>query len=194
MSLSFEPVPLPHDKAALEKLRHRWGWIVLFGVIVALFGLAALTLVVSATIVSVYMIAIFMIISGGAEIGMGLSAGDWAHRFLWIIAGLIYIVAGAFALAQPIIAAAVFTLMLGLALIMTGLMRIYFGSKLGKSMRGIVILAGAVTFLVGLLVVLGWPNNSVLILGVLLGLDLLFWGSGWIAFGLKLRSIGAPGT
>jgi len=192
MSFSFEPVPLPHNRAALEKLRHRWGWIVFFGVFVALSGLVALTLVVSATIASVYMIAVFMILSGGAEIGMGLSAGDWTHRFLWVIAGVFYIVAGAFALAQPFIAAAVFTLMLGFALIITGVMRIYFGSQLGKSMRGIVILAGVVTLLVGILVVLGWPTNSLFILGVLLGLDLLFWGSGWVAFGLRLRTFGAP--
>jgi len=194
MSFSFEPVPFPHDRASIQKLRHRWGWIVFFGIVVALFGLAALTLVVSATIASVYMIAIFMILSGGAEIGIGITAGDWTHRFLWVIAGLFYIVAGSFALAQPFVAAAVFTLMLGLVMMTTGLMRIYLGSKLGKSMRGLVMLGGAVTFLVGVLVVIGWPTNSFFILGILLGLDLLFWGSGWIAFGLKLRSMDAPGT
>jgi uncharacterized membrane protein HdeD (DUF308 family) len=97
-------------------------------------------------------------------------------------------VAGAFALAQPFVAAAVFTLALGIAMLFTGLIRIYFGFRMAKGMRGLVVLAGLVTSFVGLLIIAGWPTNSLFILGILLGLDLLFWGTGWIAFGLKLRA------
>ncbi len=187
MTFSLNPVPFPHDPVALHRLHHRWGWIVLFGAVVAFFGLAALVLTVSATIASVFMIAIFMIVAGGGEIAMGVSARDWGHFFLWIIAGLFYIVAGAFALAQPFVAAAVFTLALGIAMLATGFIRIYFGLRLAQGMRGLVIFAGVVSVIVGLLIVFGWPTNSLFILGLLLGLDLLFWGSGWVAFGLRLR-------
>jgi len=188
MPTSIDPLFVPHDRGALQRLYHRWGWIVLFGTVVALLGLSALILVVSATIASVFMIAVFMIIAGGGEIAMGLSARDWVHFFLWIVAGLFYLAAGAFALAQPFVAAAVFTLALGMAMLATGFVRIYFGFKMTKAMRGFVILAGAVTSLVGVMIILGWPANSLFILGILLGLDLLFWGSGWVAFGLRLRA------
>lgn len=187
MSYPHDPAAFPHDRAALERLHHRWGWIVFFGITVALCGLASLALAVWATIISVVAIAILMVIAGGSEIAMGLASRDWGHFFLWIIAGLFYIVAGSFALAQPLIAATVVTLMLGFAMLATGVIRIYFGLRLARGMRGMVIFAGAVTFLVGLLIVLGWPANSLSILGLLLGVDLLFWGTGWIAFGLKLR-------
>jgi uncharacterized membrane protein HdeD (DUF308 family) len=188
MPTSLNPFHLPHDRHALERLYHRWGWIVLFGFGVLGLGLAALVLVVSATIASVFMIAIFMIIAGGAEIAVGLSARDWGHFFLWIIAGLFYIVAGAFALAQPFIAAAVFTLALGVALLTTGLIRIYFGLRIAKASRGMVVLAGAVTSFVGFLIIIGWPANTLYILGFLIGLDLVFSGLGWVAFGLRLRA------
>jgi uncharacterized membrane protein HdeD (DUF308 family) len=188
MPTSLNPVRLPHDRHALERLYHRWSWIVLFGLVVLCLGLAALVLVVSATIASVFMIAIFMIIAGGAEIAVGLSARDWGHFFLWIIAGLFYIVAGAFALAQPFVAAAVFTLALGIAMLTTGLIRIYFGLRIAKASRGMVVLAGAVTSVVGFLILIGWPSNTFYILGLLIGLDLVFWGAGWVAFGLRLRA------
>jgi len=175
---------------AIERLRHRWGWFIGFGALVALMGLLALYLVVSATIASVFTIAIFMIIAGGTEIAMGLTGQTWSRFFLLIIAGLLYVVGGAFALAQPFLAAAVFTLILGIALVVTGCMRIYIGTHLGKPTRTMVILAGIVTAFVGLLIVLGWPTNSFFILGILLGLDLLFWGSSWIGFGLRLRAQG----
>ncbi|MGB8900296.1 MAG: hypothetical protein WCC90_14145 [Methylocella sp.] len=46
---------------------------------------------------------------------------------------------------------------------------------------------GMLTALVGVLIVAGWPANPFVILGVLLALDLAFWGAAWIGFGLRLR-------
>jgi hypothetical protein len=42
------------------------------------------------------------------------------------------------------------------------------GMHLGAPVRGPVLLAGGLTALVGLLIVAGWPENSFVILGVLL--------------------------
>ena len=174
-------------KTAIQSLRPRWGLIVALGALIAGMGVAALVLVVSATIASVYTIAIFMILAGAAEIATGLSAKTWGRFLLWIFAGLAYIVVAAFALAQPLVAAAFFTLILGAGMIATGAVRIFLGMHLGAPVRGPVLLAGGLTTLVGVLIVAGWPENSFVILGVLLGLDLLFWGVAWIVFGLQLR-------
>lgn len=172
----------------VECLRHRWAWFVALGVVVAAMGVAAFALVVSATVASVYIIALFMIVAGGGEIVFAHNARSWTRFFLWAIAGLAYIVVGAFALAQPLMAAAVFTLLLGAALFATGLIRIYVGGQMNKGVRGIVILAGFVTSLVGLVILIGWPANSFVVLGVLLGLDLLFWGGSWITLGLRMKA------
>lgn len=173
---------------SIERLRHRWGWLVAFGVLVALFGIAALVLDVTATIASVYTIAIFIIIAGGAEIATGIGAKSWGRFFLWILGGLLYIVAGAFALANPLIAAYFLTLMLGAGLIATGVVRIYLGTQLGREVRDAVIFAGVLTLIIGILIVVGWPSNTPFVLGILLGVDLLFWGLAWISFGLRLRN------
>jgi uncharacterized membrane protein HdeD (DUF308 family) len=192
MSLPTETAPISSLPATasgcVERLRHRWGWFVALGTLVAAMGVAALVLVVSATIASVYIIAFFMVIAGGGEIVFAFGSRSWARFFLWVIAGLAYIVVAAFALAQPIMAAAVFTLLLGIALFVTGIIRIYVGTQLNKDVRGIVILAGIVTSVVGLIVLIGWPANSFVILGVLLGLDLLFWGGSWITLGLRMKA------
>jgi uncharacterized membrane protein HdeD (DUF308 family) len=173
----------------MESLRSRWRWIVALGAVTAGMGVAALILVTSATIASVYTIAIFMILAGGAEITTGLSAKTWGRFFLWIAAGLAYIVAGSFALAQPLVAAAFFTLLLGAAMIATAVVRIVFGAQLDAPLRGPVLGAALLTLCVGVLIVAGWPADSFLILGVLLGLDLLFWGAAWIGLGLRLRNL-----
>lgn len=193
--MAFFYVP-PHRRSAahelqraIETLKSRWGWIVALGCAVAGMGVLALILITSATIATVYTIAIFMILAGGAEIAAGLSARTWGRFFLWLAAGLAYIVAAAFALAQPLMAAAVFTLLLGAGMIATGVIRIAFGAQLGPPLRGPLLFAGVITLLVGILIIAGWPENSFLVLGVLLGLDLLFWGMAWIGLGLMLRRL-----
>jgi uncharacterized membrane protein HdeD (DUF308 family) len=66
-------------------------------------------------------------------------------------AGLTYIVDAAFALAQPLVAAAFFTLVLGGGMVATGVVRIYLAAHLGVSVRRPVLLAGVLTALVGVL-------------------------------------------
>jgi uncharacterized membrane protein HdeD (DUF308 family) len=187
-SLPIRPTPGHRRAAAMERLRHRWGWFVALGALAVCFGLAALVMVIGATIATVYTIAVFMIIAGGSEIVVGVGAKTWGRAFLWIVAGIFYLVAGAFALAQPGHAAVILTLMLGISLVATGITRIYIGSHLHTHARTMVILGGVVTLVVGVLVIIGWPNNSFIILGTLLGVDLLFTGVTWIGFGLRLRS------
>ncbi|GAC1327477.1 MAG: HdeD family acid-resistance protein [Beijerinckiaceae bacterium] len=181
--------PGPHPLGGpVERLRHRWGWFVGFGALAAILGLAALVLVVSATIASVVTIAIFIIITGGVEIAMGFGSRSWGRFFLFILLGLLYVVAGAFALAQPLLAAAVLTLMLGWALLATGAVRIWLGTHLPPGSKAMVIIAGIATALFGLVIILGWPGNSFFVLGIILGLDLLFYGSTMMAFGLRLKN------
>lgn len=173
---------------AMERLRHRWGWFVAAGILSIILGTLALGLVVHATITTVYIIAFFMILAGGAEITIGFNAKDWTHFFLFVLAGLLYVAAGAFALAQPFSAAVILTLMLGAAMLAAGVTRVYIGTHMHSHARTMVILGGSVTALVGLLIILGWPTNSIVILGTLLGVDLLFTGVMWVGFGLRLRS------
>src|SRR5579885_3093368 len=164
---------------AIETLRLRWGWLLALGLASAGLGIVALILVASATIASVYTIAIFMILVGGGDIALALGAQTWGRFFFWVIAGVAYIAAGSFALAQPLVAAAAFTLLLAAGMIATGTFLLFLGANLDPPLRGPVIFAGALTLLIGVLILAGWPENRFWVLGVLLGLDLLLWGMAW---------------
>ncbi len=72
MILPSEPalipsLPIPAG-SCVERLRYRWPWFIVLGVLVAAMGVAALVLAVAATLVSVYIIAAFMILAGAGEI------------------------------------------------------------------------------------------------------------------------------
>jgi uncharacterized membrane protein HdeD (DUF308 family) len=187
-----DPISAPRSHNlgdAMERLTHRWGWMLCLGVVWVLLGVIALTLVVSATIASVLVIGVFMAIAGGMEIIVGFDSKTWGRFFLWIAAGLLYVVAGAIAIAQPLLAATVFTLLLGVGLLATGVLRLWVAMHMPAGRKSLPIFSGLVTLLLGVVIVVGWPVNSMFILGLLLGIDLIFYGTNWIAFALALRGL-----
>jgi uncharacterized membrane protein HdeD (DUF308 family) len=185
---ALAPVPMPTSHPIVHSLRHGWAWFVSVGLLVTLLGVAALVLVISATIASVVVIGMLMIVAGVAEIVMGIKSHNLSRFFLWILGGIVYIAVGAFALAQPLVAAALFTLVLGLGMVVIGVIRVYIGSHLCNQTRRSVILAGLAAAVVGVIILIGWPTNSFVVLGVLLGLDLIFWGVSWVVLGLRLHA------
>jgi uncharacterized membrane protein HdeD (DUF308 family) len=82
----------------------------------------------------------------------------------------------------------VLTLMLGWALIATGAVRIWLGTHLPPGSKSMMVLAGIATLVFSIVIVVGWPGTSFVVLGIILGLDLLFYGTSMVAFGLRLRN------
>jgi uncharacterized membrane protein HdeD (DUF308 family) len=174
---------------ALHKLHDKWGAIVAFGVLLIALGLAATIFALAATVATVLVNGVVFLIAGAAEIGIGMHSQGWSRFFLWVIGGLLYLVVGLVCIFNPILASTVLTLILGAGLIAAGVVRVFLGFQLPPDHpRAIVFLAGAVTILLGLIIVGHWPADSVFVLGTLLGVDLLFHGAGWVSFGLGLRA------
>ena len=68
------------------------------------------------------------------------------------------------------------------------------GTALLPAVIAIATLAALVTFLLGLIILGHWPVNSVYILGLFLGIDLIFAGAGWIGLGFGLHRAPAVRT
>jgi uncharacterized membrane protein HdeD (DUF308 family) len=131
---------------------------------------------------------VFFLVAGAAEIGVGMHARGWNRFFLWVLGGVFYILIGLVCIFYPLYASVVITLLLGAGLIAAGGVRAYLGFQLPPGSRAPVWLAAAITFGLGLIIVIHWPLSAIYVLGTLLGVDLLFHGAGWASFGLALRA------
>jgi len=179
-----------HDTAAgIEPLRAKSGWIVALGVVYTLVGLIALGSVVTATVASVFLVGIMMAIAGGAEIINAFQIKSWGGFLLWLLLGALYVVAGFVTFSNPLLAAVVLTLLLGAALVISGITRIIlaFGMRAGAPW-GWAALSGGITLLLGIVILARWPVSSLYILGIFLGVDLVMAGICWIGIGLGLKS------
>jgi uncharacterized membrane protein HdeD (DUF308 family) len=172
----------------LEPLRVKWGWIVALGAVFLVAGFVALGSVITATVVSVTVVGAMMLVSGVAEIINAFSVKTWGKFLLWALLGALYVIAGIVTVRNPLLAATVLTLILGIDLIVSGFLRIFLAIQMAQGTPWAwVALSGVVTLLVGGMILAQWPVSSLFMLGILLGVDLMFAGVGWISMGLALK-------
>jgi uncharacterized membrane protein HdeD (DUF308 family) len=154
-------------------------------VIADLFALGS---VLIATVASVLVVGVAMIVAGVAEVISAFQIKGWGKFLIRALVGVLYIVAGFVTFENPLLAAVLLTLVLGASPVASGIMRIILAFGMTRETPWIwVALSGVITLLLGLLIIARWPINSVYILGLFLGLDLIMAGAGWIGIGLGLR-------
>jgi uncharacterized membrane protein HdeD (DUF308 family) len=183
-----DTVKSPQAGSDTAPLRAKWGWIVALGVIYLIAGFIALGSVMTATVVSVFIVGVMMIIAGVAEVFSAFQIKGWGKFLLWVLLGVLYIIAGVVTFQNPLLAAVLLTLILGAALVASGIMRIILAFSMKRETPWIwVVLSGVITLLLGLLILARWPVSSLYILGLFLGIDLIMAGAGWIGVGFGLR-------
>jgi uncharacterized membrane protein HdeD (DUF308 family) len=181
--------PSPTRSSGLQSLRAKWGWIVALGVVYVIVGLVALGSVVTATIASVLVVGIMMVVAGIAEVINAFQVRTWGKFAFWLLLGGLYIVAGIVTFQNPLLAAVLLTFLLGVALVVSGGMRLFLAFSMKESTPWIwVVVSGAITLILGLVILTRWPVSSVYVLGLFLGIDLVIAGAGWIGIGLDLRA------
>src|SRR5256714_13209418 len=143
-------------------VRAKSGWIIALGVVYLIAGFIALGSVAMATVASVLIVGVMMIIAGVAEVFSAFQIKSWGKFLLWALLGVLYIVAGFVTFENPLLAAVLLTLVLGGSLLASGIMRIILAFNMKREAPSIwVAVSGVITLLLGLLILARWPINSV---------------------------------
>jgi len=191
MTNASDTMRTPQDGSDTGPLHAKSGWIVALGVVYLLAGFVALGSVVMATVASVFVVGLMMIVAGIAEVISAFQIRSWGKFLLWVLLGALYILAGFVTFENPLLAAALLTLILGFSLVASGIMRVILAFSIKRETPWIwVLLSGVITLLLGLLILAHWPVSSLYILGTFLGIDLIMAGAAWIGLGFGLRRVG----
>jgi uncharacterized membrane protein HdeD (DUF308 family) len=189
MTSTTHAEPSSTRSSGLQSLRAKWGWIVALGLVYVIVGLVALGSVVTATVASVLVVGIMMVVAGIAEVINAFQVRTWGRFALWLLLGGLYIVAGIATFQNPLLAAVLLTFLLGVALVVSGGMRLILAFGMKESAPWIwVVVSGTITLILGLIILARWPVSSVYVLGIFLGIDLVIAGASWIRIGSDLRA------
>ncbi|MDH2348794.1 MULTISPECIES: HdeD family acid-resistance protein [unclassified Bradyrhizobium] len=174
------------SRSGIEALGPPRLWVcALLGIVMIAAGVAALSDVVFATIVSVKLIGLTAIAAGAFEIVHAFWTKGWGG-FLWqILLGALYLAFGLVLLTQPASGALILTYFLGALLFASGAIRCVLSFAHWRQNGWMMLISGVFALLAGALILIGFPTISVWALGFLLSVDLISHGLAWLLYALQ---------
>jgi uncharacterized membrane protein HdeD (DUF308 family) len=158
-------------------LRKNSFWLLVLGVLLIVVGLVAISSSFFATLATVVILGVLLMIGGAVEVVDAFLGRGWRGFWLHLLTGIVYLVLGFLMVQRPLAAAAIFTLMLAAALFVGGLFRIIVALSERFYGWGWVLLNGVITLVLGILIWREWPEAAYWVIGVFVGIDMLF--DGW---------------
>jgi uncharacterized membrane protein HdeD (DUF308 family) len=166
-----------------------WGWFLAFGIGVLVLGIAAVVRSVTATVVSMLFFGWLLVLASGIEIAQAVMVGHWAGFFQHLLAAILFGITGLLMVMRPVISAEVATIFMAMFFLIGGLFQLVGSVAVALPGWGWHAADGLITFVLGLLVLAEWPASGLWVIGLFVGIDLIFYGGAWIALALGLRAM-----
>jgi uncharacterized membrane protein HdeD (DUF308 family) len=177
------------QQASTQVAAHSWGWFLFFGIVLLVLGIAAIVRSVTATVVSMLFFGWLLLIASAIEIVQTVMAGRETGMFQHLAAAVLFGVIGILIVWRPVVTAEILTLLMGAFFLVTGLFQIVAPVITSLPDWGWHVLNGIITLFLGFLVLAQWPVTGLWVIGMFVGIDLVFYGIAWIAVALHLRAM-----
>lgn len=172
----------------LNQLREHWWAFLVLGISLAVIGSICIVHPFLASVTSVVFLGFLLVAGGIAQVLSSLTAGKWSGMFLHLFIGVLYGIVGFMIIDSPVENTLLLTKILAIFLMVVGLIDIL--SALIQRFHGCgwVLLNGGVTFLLGLLINRQWPSSALWVIGLFIGIEMIFNGWAWIMLALTIKS------
>uniref|UniRef100_A0AAU2JWZ8 HdeD family acid-resistance protein n=1 Tax=Streptomyces sp. NBC_00049 TaxID=2903617 RepID=A0AAU2JWZ8_9ACTN len=172
-----------------NKLHRSYGLLTLLGVILVLAGLVGLVYTGVATLTSMFLFGWLLLIGGMVGLLQAVQSRKSNYFWLAVIVAAINIAAGFVILRRPEASAEALTMFAALLFLTGGLFRLVGSMVVRGADFGLSLVQGAFGVLLGVLILSGWPGNSLYVIGTFFSLALLFDGLSLVAMGTGARRI-----
>lgn len=166
------------------------GWFLALGILLIAAGSLAIIYDVAATLLSVLFFGWLLIFVGAYETLQAFWQPRWGGLFLHLMGGILSLVVGFHLVTSPAVGALVLTLVMAIYFMVIGVFRTVTALVMRFPNWGWVLFSGVVTFILGVLIKQQWPAAGLFIIGLFIGIDLIF--SGWSYVMLALAAKKSP--
>jgi uncharacterized membrane protein HdeD (DUF308 family) len=193
MTHAMDDFMWPEERVGLERASSKWWAFLALGVVSVIVGFLLVLDLFAAVATLALLVAVGLVVSGIGEL---MTAGRY-RSVLGIVAGVVLVVGGVLAAVWPDITLWALAVVVGVNLIVSGVARIMGAVQLRVEGWGWLLFGGILSLVIGVLALV-WPDATILVLGILLGLRILLFGIAEIMFGLALHdvhsSLDSPGA
>jgi uncharacterized membrane protein HdeD (DUF308 family) len=182
----------------MEALSRNWGWLLAFGILMIILGVFAIGAPVVATIAVQFALGWILVIGGVAEGIHAFMAQGWRGFLFELLSAILYLVVGVLLLVNPVGGALALTVVLAVFLIVEGIFKIVMALRVrDHGGWGWLLASGILSLVLGFLIWAEWPASGLWIIGLLVGIQLLFTGWSLVMLALAARAhrqAAAPAT
>lgn len=162
--------------------------LMIAGAILVVGGIAALFNPLAATLTAEQIAGWFFLLAGGLQILAGVRQKSQPGWWPSVLLGILGAIVGLSLLLQPFAGIISLTLLVAVFFLMSGGAKIALSFTLRKHPSfWLMLVSGAVSVLLGGMIIAGFPASATIVLGTLLAVDLLTSGVALVALGLALR-------
>lgn len=172
----------------IQEVKNRSGWSIFMGIVSAVLGLFLIAYPLATATITTVFLGWTLIFVGAAQFVFALHSQTPGNFFLKILAGAVYGITGIGLALAPLAGVEVLTVLLGtLLLVQAGL-----ATATGFQVRpldgwGWFLFDAAVSFFLGILILVKWPSSSVWAIGTLVGVAVLMGGISRTVVASKMR-------
>jgi uncharacterized membrane protein HdeD (DUF308 family) len=175
---------------APDLLAVHWGWAIALGIAIGILGIFAIMHARVATVIAVRFLGALILVSAVATLLFAFAVtGYWIDFFIHVIWAFLVAVVGLVLFTRPALSAEAITLLMSFYFFIEGAAIIGFALSTHIESQWIYMTQGFMAWLLGALLLFGWPVTGLWAIGTFVGIDLLFKGWAIIALGLGLRAI-----
>ena len=173
----------------VDELRKRWGWIVGLGIVLVVLGTVALGSAVFVTLATMVFFGWLMVFGGLLQSAHAFVTRRWSGFFIDLLAGLLSLVVGFLIVTHPAATALTITLLIASFLIFSGLFRITIALTIRFHNWVWLLLHGVVNLALGIMIWQQWPLDGLVVIGLFIGIDMIFNGWSLIMLGLAAKTL-----
>jgi uncharacterized membrane protein HdeD (DUF308 family) len=154
------------------------GWLIALAVLTIVLGMVTIAYPLFATIVSTLVFGWVFVIAGITQIVYAFQSKGAGQIFGKLILGLLYLLAGIFVLANPLVGSLSLTVVIGVTIFVQGIIQTSMAFQLRRSSPnwGWMLASGIAGIILGILIGSNIPATAPWLLGTLVGINLLFDG------------------
>jgi len=172
-----------------EEVKKRSAWSIFMGVLTAALGAFLIVYPLATATVTTVLLGWVLIFVGIAQFVFALHSQTVGNFFLKVLLGVLSVIAGVALAFFPIEGVEVLTGLLGtLLLVQAGLATVTAFQVRPVEGWGWFLFDAAVSFFMGILILVRWPSSSVWAIGTLVGVAALMGGISKIMIGAKIRT------
>lgn len=173
----------------MNDVQQHWKLFLFEGILLVILGFFAVALPVVSTLSIELIIGWLFLFGGIVQIVRAFQSHEDPGFWVALASGALSVIIGALLLFYPLTGILTLTILLTIYFILEGIAKLVIAWQWRPIINwGWLVLSGILALVLAAIIISGWPGTAAWVLGLLVGINLIFFGWALIAMSLALRT------